>query len=136
MATIKISDFFGHRIEGQVSQCMSDTFLTEVFNPCKDMEIILPILNEYVLPKNMSDSKIQENTSSKSMSLEEYYLARYILLILGKADKSKVYIFHVQTGDSVIAHRLLLENNEWLSFACSFGFGRDYIGGSIFVSLT
>jgi Mn-dependent DtxR family transcriptional regulator len=124
---IKISDFFGHQIADQIPQWMSDTFLTKVFNPYKDMEItlpeVLPILNEYVLPRNMSDSKIQENTSSKPMSLEEYYLARYILLISGKADKSKVYLFHVQVGNEVLALYLYWYGDSWNSHDWSFGRG-------------
>ena len=137
--SFKVSDLFGNRVEGQIPQWMSETFLVKVFNPYKDMEIaipeVLPTLNEYVLPHNMKDSKIQENTSSKPMSLEEYFLARYILLISGKADKSKVYIFHVQVGNLVLALLLFWHGDEWNSNDYAFEDGDDWNAGNMFVSI-
>lgn len=137
---VKISDYFGHGIAGQIPQYMSDSFLVNVFIPYKDMEItlpkILPTLNEYVLPNRMSDSKIQENTSSKPMSLEEYYLSIYILIILNKADKSKAYIFHVQVKNRVLVLRLSWNGHKWSnSDPWSFDGGDGWVAGGVFVSL-
>ncbi len=138
--SFKVSDYFGYRIENQIPQWMSGIVLEKVFNPYKDMEInipeVLPTLNESVLSKNIKDSTIQKNTSSKPMSLEEYWLARYILLILAKADKSKVYIFHVQVGDLVLVLNLYWNDDEWDSDGYSFDGGLDlFARRRVFVSL-
>ena len=111
MTTIKISDFFE---EDQIIVEAGDAFFIKVYNLSKDKNIkiifdetkILPALKEYVLPESMTNLKLQEITSSKPMSLEEFWLARYLLLILGKDKKEDGYLFHVQLEQEVVAIEL------------------------------
>ncbi len=133
-----VGEKFGHRVPGQVAQWMSDTF-QKYHNLYKDMVIaipdVLPTLERYVLPSNMDDTTIQQNTKSKPMTWAQYSLAKYILLYGGQAVKGEVYIFHVQVGNEVLAFDLDWDDGEWYSSDFSFDDGSDWFAGGLFVSL-
>ncbi len=133
-----VREKFGHHIEGQVPQWMSDTF-QKYHNKFKDMVIpipdILPNLSRYVLPKNMNNNTIQKNTKSKPMTWMEYCLAKYILLYGGQAVKGEVYIFHVEVDGEVRAISLHWGAGWWNSKDYSFDHTPDRDVGDVFVSI-
>jgi hypothetical protein len=134
-----VSELFGHRIIGQVPQWMSDDFQRIVYNPSKEMVIeipeTLPKLKYYTLLEQMNDTTIQKNSGFKSMSLEEYWLLRHLLIIFGQASKETYHIFHVQVGDNVLVFNLGWQKNEWCSVACDFDLGDGWHRGVTLVSL-
>gem|GEM_PF-5814156 len=93
----------------------------------------------------MNDTTIQKNTNSKPMSLEEYWLIRYLLIVnpeLGKQllgyelkQDGTVYIMHVtMTDGSVVAVYLFWYDARWRSGADRFDDGNDWGEGSVFLS--
>src|SRR5690242_14652214 len=76
---------FQHRNSACVPQWFSDNFRDMVWKPSKERTIKIDRTsrktNEYRLPKNMDDSTIQKNAKSTPMSIEEYWLMRYLLII-------------------------------------------------------
>ena len=145
-----VGEVFQHRNSDCVPQYFGDQFNNWIWVPEKDKEIIIDTeavrkLNEYRLPKNMNDTSIQKNAKSTPMSMEEYWLTRYLLIInpeLGKQllgyelkQDGTVYIMHVKKADgSVVAVSLRWSDGVWLSTANRFGGGRGWDEGHIFLS--
>jgi hypothetical protein len=86
----------------------------------------------YVLPKNMNDSAIVRATKSTPLPVDEF--ASILQEFCKNADRSKYYIFHVQTPNKVVAVSLYWRDDEWNSYAYRFDDGRDWYEGSIFLS--
>ena len=138
---------FQHRNSACIPQWFSDNFRDWMWKPCKERTIKIDQtprkLNEYRLPKNMNDSTIQKNAKSTPMSIEEYWLIRYLLIInpeLGKqvlgyeVNKDSAYIIHVKLADgSVVAVRLYWRVGGWNSPASRFDVD-DWYEGYFFLS--
>lgn len=139
---------FQHRNSACIPQWFSDNFRDMVWKPSKERTIKIDRtsrkVNEYRLPKNMNDSTIQKNAKSTPMSIEEYWLVRYLFIInpeLGKQvleyelSKSNYYIMHVRLDDgSVVAVGLRWGGDEWDSDAGRFDDDGDWVEGRIFLS--
>jgi hypothetical protein len=145
-----VGEVFQHRNANCVPQYFSDQFNVWLWVPQKHKEIIIDTeavrkLNEYRLPENMYDTTIEKNANSKPMSMEEYWMTRYLLIVnpeLGKQllgyqlkQDGTVYIMHVTMADgSVVAVLLRCNDAEWYSDADRFDDGGDWSEGSIFLS--
>ena len=145
-----VGEVFQHRNADCIPQYFGDQFNNWLWVPEKHKEIIVDTdavrkLKEYRLPKKMNDTTIQKNAESKPMSMDEYWLIRYLLIVnpeLGKQllgyelkQDGTVYIMHVVKPDgSVVAVRLGWDDAEWYSLADRFGGGNDWYEGSVFLS--
>ena len=145
-----VGEVFQHRNADCVPQYFGDQFSSWLWVPEKHKEIIIDTdavrkLKEYRLPKNMNDTNIQKNANSKPMSMDEYWLVRYLLIVspeLGKQlleyelkQDGTVYIMHVQKPDgSVVTVGLDWSDAGWDSRAGRFDGDRDWNGGGIFLS--
>ena len=145
-----VGEVFQQRNADCVPQYFGDQFNNWLLVPDKDKEIIVDTeavrnLKEYRLPKIMNDTTIQKNAGSTPMSMEEYWLTRYLLIInpeLGKQllgyelkQDGTVYIMHVKKADgTVVAVDLGWSGGEWCSSALRFGGDGGWSEGSIFLS--
>jgi hypothetical protein len=121
---------FQHRNSVCVPQWFSENFREWLWKRYKERTITIDLtprkLNEYCLPKNMNDSTIQKNAKSTPMSIEEYWLIRYLLIAnpeLGKQllgyelkKDGPVYIMHLNFDDgTVVATNFYWDIDEWNS---------------------
>lgn len=89
------------------------------------------LLSEYVLPKDMQDSEIQKQTKSNPIPVEIF--ASVLQNFCKTADKSKCYIFHVQTPKEVVAVRVLWSGDEWDLDALDFDDDNPWFLGDVFL---
>lgn len=147
LETFRIGDVFGHRVSGLVPQYQGDNFKNWLFVPSQNKTITVPTtlskLTDYVLPKNMTDTEIQNMTKSIPMDEDTFWTVLYLLIIkpeLGKEllgyelDKSKYYIFHVTMADGTVrAVYVRWSGDEWDCYAYAFDYGSAWYQGCVFV---
>jgi hypothetical protein len=144
--TFRIGAVFGHRVSGLVPQYHGKSF-KDFLKPSKNKIITIPLsmskLVDYVLPKNMNDTEIQNATKSTPMDEDIFWAVLYLLIIepeLGKQllgyelTESYFYIFHViMVNGNVRTVRVHLRG-EWLCFALAFDDeGIPWSQGCVFV---
>ena len=120
--TFVVGEVFQHRNSNLVPQYFGDNFKDWLWLPAKERKISINafgknILKEYVLPKNMNDTSIQNANNSLPMEEDQFWAILYLLIInpkLGKKiikyelRKDKFYIFHVKLASGrVVAVRVL-----------------------------
>lgn len=107
-----------------------DYFKTEVLPYITDEKSTIEF-KEYILPKIMNDSEIQNNT--KSTPIDVKYVASFIQQFVLNADKNKYYIIHCQLKDKVVALDLSWDVGEWFLGACDFGIDDWWVEDGVFL---
>lgn len=109
-----VGQVFQHRNAGLVPQSFGDNF-KRLWEPAQERVVSINafgknILKEYVLPKNMNDTAIQNAANSTPMEEDEFWAMLFLLIInpkLGKkvlkyeVRKNKVYVFHLASNKVV-----------------------------------
>jgi hypothetical protein len=130
-----VGEVFQNRAERLIPQYHGDNFKNWMVIPAKEKVVSLNafgknILKEYILPKNMNDTEIQDGTKSTPMGEDQFWAMLYLLIIepkLGKKilkyvlRKSKFYIFHVKLDSGkVIVLGLFWFSDEWFLDVADF----------------
>ena len=131
-----VGDVFRHRGgEGYTPMYIWEGAQNLLFTPNKERVIAINKtigkLRDYPLTENMNDSKIQKKAKSTPMSEEEYFLAKFLVIVkpeLGKEvlgytlDTSKHYLFHVKlSSGKVVALGLGWYGGGWDVGGCAVG---------------
>lgn len=147
LVSFRIGDVFGHRVYGLVPQRHGDNFTNLFFVPSKNKTITIPFsmskLTDYVLPRNMTDTEIQNTIKSTPMDEDMFWAVLYLLIIkpeLGKEllgyelTKLSYYIFHVKMTDGTV--RVVIvgwRGDEWHFIANAFSNSKRWDTGDVFV---
>lgn len=145
-----VGKVFRHRDSSCVPQYHGDSFKTWMVQPSAGKKVALDFaqcasMKEYVLPKNMQDTSIQDAAKSVPMDEQQFWLALYALIIepkLGKQyfhyelSKSKYYIFHVKLDSGeIVAVDVYWDGDEWYCLANRFDDDFAWGRGSVFLDL-
>ena len=143
-----IGQVFQHRNQSLVPQYFGDNFKTWLWEPAKEKVVQINAfgknnLKEYVLPKNMNDTAIQNATNSTPMGEDAFWAILYLLVInlkLGKKilkyelRKDKFYVFHVKlTSGKVVAVFVRWDDDEWDLNANDFDRITPWLEGDVFL---
>lgn len=143
-----VGQVFQHRNSGLVPQYFGDNFKSWLWEPALMKVVSINsfgknILKEYVLPKNMNDTAIQQANISTPMEEDQFWVMLYLIVInpkLGKKilkyelRKDKVYIFHVKLASGkVVAVDVYWYGGEWRLDAVDFGRVAWWRGGCVFL---
>lgn len=146
--TFVVGEVFQHRNENLVPQFFGDNFKNWLWTPAQTKLVIIDAfgknnLKEYVLPKNMNDTAIQNANNSAPMSEHQFWAMLFLLIInskLGKKilkyelQKHKVYIFHVKlTSGIFIDVSVYWGRGEWSFDASYFDSGGSLERGYVFL---
>ena len=133
-----VGKVFQHRTEGLVPQYFGNNFKSWLWESARMRTVSINAfgknnLKEYVLPKNMNDTAIQNANSSVPMEEDQFWAMLYLFIInpkLGKKilkyelRKDKVYIFHVKLASGkVVAVYVFWHDDEWYVHANDFDYG-------------
>lgn len=148
VASFTVGEVFQHRTEGLVPQYFGDNFKNWLLIPAQAKVISIGAfgknnLKEYVLPKNMNDTAIQNANSSTPMEENQFWAMLYLLIVnpkLGKKilkyelRKDKVYIFHVKLASGkVVAVSVHWSDDKWHFYAGVFDYGVWWFEGNVFL---
>lgn len=147
--TFKVCEVFGHRVKGLVPQYFWPNFKSWLWESSQQMVVSIDavgksVVEDYVLPKNMNDTDIQNANSSTPLSIDAFWAMMYLLVVnpkLGKKilkysfKKDKVYICHVQLADRVVAVNVHWRGDEWFFGAFDFDDIFLWFEGFVFLHL-
>ncbi|MCE9585415.1 hypothetical protein K8Q94_02215 [Candidatus Nomurabacteria bacterium] len=123
-----VGEFFQHRNSKLIPQWFGDNFRNKVWEPAQKRTVSVGafgknILKDYVLPKNSTDSEIQNASNSTPMEEDQFWSMLYLLIVEPKLGKKilkyelrrdKYYVFHVAlSSGEVIAVWLDWRDCEW-----------------------
>jgi len=143
-----VGEVFQHRNKNLVPQYFGDNFKNWLWASAQTRTVAINAfgknnLKEYVLPKNMYDTAIQNANNSTPMSEDQFWAMLFLLIInprLGKEilkyelRKDKVYIFHVKlSSDKVVAVSVDWGGGGWSCRASAFDYGGPWRGGYVFL---
>jgi hypothetical protein len=133
-----VGKVFQRRTEGCIPQYHWDGFKNHLLNDAKDKVIstgkAIKNLSEYVLPQNMNDTTIQQNTKSTPVEESIFWATLYVFLSEGKLLKDKVYIMHVQKDSGeIVAFRMHWDDDEWDLNAYEFVTDDWWYRGGVFL---
>jgi hypothetical protein len=146
--SFKVGEVFQHRNKKLIPQYFGDNFRNWVWTPAQGKTVSVGafgknILKDYVLPKNMNDTAIQNEAGSTPMKEDQFWAMLYLLIIdpkLGKKilkyelRKDKVYIFHVKLASGkVVAVVLRWDDGVWNLFAHGFDIVHPWDEGRVFL---
>lgn len=146
--TFVVGQVFQHRAKGLVPQYFWDNFKNLLWSPAQTKVVSINAfgknnLKEYVLPKNMDDTTIQNNASFTPMKEDQFWAMMYLLIVkpkLGKKilkyvlRKDKAYIFHVKLASGkVVAVGVYWDGGEWSFDAVDFDCVGLWNRGSVFL---
>lgn len=146
--TFVIGKVFQHRNSSLVPQYFGDNFKNWLWLPAQEKTVPVNafgknVLKDYVLPKNMNDTAIQNANNSIPIGEDAFWAMLYLLIVnpkLGKKilkyelRKDKVYIFHVQLADRVVAVLVDWRDDEWVLSADVFDYVDPWDAGRVFLS--
>lgn len=145
--TFIVGQVFQHRNSSLVPQYFGDNFKDWLWLPSQEKTVPVNafgknFLKDYVLPKNMNDTAIQNANNSTPMGEDAFWAMLYLLILkpkLGKKilkyelRKDKVYIFHVQLAGRVVAVDVDWDDGGWDLGANEFDYGRPWVDGDVFL---
>ncbi|MEI7810015.1 MAG: hypothetical protein WCI41_00440 [bacterium] len=113
--TFKVGEVFFNNAKGIMKLDLSEYFENVILKPAKERTISLDIVNrfsliEYILPKDMCNTKILENTYSVPPSDDEFWAILYLLIFepyLGK----EILNYSIQKNKKYVLHRTLPNGN-------------------------
>ncbi|MCX6752787.1 MAG: hypothetical protein NTW62_00355 [Candidatus Nomurabacteria bacterium] len=144
-----VGQVFQHRNKDLVPQYFGDNFKNWMWAPAQSRTIVVDVFRgvtpkEYILPKNMNDTAIQNANTSVPMEEDTFWAMHYLLIInpkLGKKilkyelRKDKWYIFHVKLASGkVVAVHVRWGVDEWGCIADDFD-NNTWNEGNVFLSL-
>lgn len=145
-----VGQVFQHRNKDLVPQYHGDNFKNWLWAPAQSKTIAVDVfrgraIEEYVLPKSMNDTAIQNVNASVPMEEDTFWAMLYLFIInpkLGKKilkcelRKDKWYICHVKLASGkVVAVSVCWDGDEWGCGASEFGCDYPWSGGDVFFSL-
>ncbi len=145
----KVCEVFGHRVKGLTPQYFGGNFKNWLWTSAQQKIVSIDkigksIIKDYVLPKNMNDTSIQNANNSTPLGEDAFWAMMYLLIInpkLGKKilkyslKKDKVYICHVQLTGRVVAVYVVWGDDEWYFSALDFVSIDPWLEGSVFLRL-
>jgi len=147
--TFVVGEVFQHKNKNLTPQYFGDNFKSWLWVSAQTRTVSISAfgknnLKEYVLPKNMNDTAIQNANNSTPMKEDQFWAMLYLLIIdpkLGKKilkyelRKDKIYIFHVKLSSGiVVAVRVRWGGDEWGLDADDFDYGYPWCEGYVFLS--
>jgi len=149
MGNFIVGKVFRHTAEGFITQYFGDNFKNWLWRPSQAKTVSinafgLNYLKEYVLPKNMNDTAIQNAVSlTPLMEEDQFWAVLYLLIInpkLGKKilkyelRKDKVYVFHVKLASGkVVAVSVGWSDDGWSLCASNLDSDDWWYGVNVFL---
>ncbi|MCX6755219.1 MAG: hypothetical protein NT068_01590 [Candidatus Nomurabacteria bacterium] len=144
-----VGQVFQHRNKDLVPQYFGDNFKNWMWAPAQSRTIVVDVFRgvtpkEYILPKNMNDTAIQNANTSVPMEEDTFWAMHYLLIInpkLGKKilkyelRKDRYYICHVKLASGkVVAVNVYWDDDGWYCYANVFDY-YTWNEGYVFLSL-
>jgi len=143
-----VGQVFQHRNKSLVPQYYGDNFKNWLWTPAQAKLVSINAFGnstpkEYVLPKYMNDTSIQDATNSTPMEEDAFWALAYLLFInpkLGKKilkyelRKYKYYIFHIKFNSGKVVTVFVRWNiGQWFFIADDFVVGRAWCESYVFL---